>query len=71
MSQMSHESRYESLRGFSLKVRTRVRFRVRIRVGFSDRVGVRLRVTGVFFLRLNILTCDSLTYDSLKLQFLC
>ena len=55
MSQMSHESSYESVSGFSPKVRIRVRYRVWIRAG----VGVR--VTGVFLRMLKILTHDLLT----------
>ena len=45
---MSQESNYESVSGFSHKVRIRVRLRVSIRVGveFSVRVGVR--VTSIF-----------------------
>ena len=62
---MSHESRYKSVSGFSPKVR--IRFRVRVGVGFSVRVRIRVRVTGVFFfLRLNILTHDSLKLQSHK-----
>ena len=51
MSQMSYESSYESVSGFSSKVRISVRFRVwiRIGVGFSDRIGVRVSVIDVFF----------------------
>ena len=43
---MSHESSYESVSGFSPKVRIIIRFRVWIRVGvgFIVRVGVGFRV---------------------------
>ena len=44
----NHESSYDSVSGFSPKVRIRVGFKVRIGVGFSVMVGVRVRVTGVF-----------------------
>ena len=50
---MSHELIYESVSGFS----PTARIRVRVGVGFR----VRVRVTGVFLLRFNILTYDSLT----------
>ena len=49
MIPMSHKSSYDSVSGFSPKVRIRV--------------GVTVRVTGVsFFFRLNILTHDSFTH---------
>ena len=54
---MSHELIYESVSGFS----PTARIRVRVGVGFRVRVRVRVRVTGVFLLRFNILTYDSLT----------
>ena len=41
---MSHESSYESVSGFSSKVR----IRVKIRVGIGFRVSVGVRFTGVF-----------------------
>ena len=41
---MSHESSYELVNGFSLKIRISARFRVSIRV----RVGISVRVTGIF-----------------------
>ena len=34
----------------------RIKFRVRVGIGFIVRVEVRVRITGVFFLGLNILT---------------
>ena len=64
MSEMSHESSYESLSGFTPKFRTRVGFSVRLGLGLGLRLG-----SPVFFflLRLNILTHDSLTHFK-KLQ---
>ena len=52
MSQMSHESSYESVSGFSLKVRIRVRFRVyRCFLGLALvlwlRLGLDLGFTGL------------------------
>ena len=46
-----NKSSYESVSGFSPKVRIRVRFRFWIQVGvcFSVRVGVRVRVINAFF----------------------
>ena len=46
MSQMTHESSYESVSGFSQEVR----IRIRVGVGFSVRVGV----SGSLFLRREI-----------------
>ena len=54
---MSHESSYQSVSGFSPKVR------IRVGVGFRVRAGVRDKGWGYhcFFLKLNILTHESFT----------